>query len=81
MKTDRFSTGECATHTPTRPALSLVPETLETLLTRVIAEQRAESAGQADFLHACRRDAITAISVGRATGLLTPRTPDLRACR
>lgn len=80
MKTDRSSMGACATHIRTRPALRLVPETLETLLTRVIAEQRADTSDQADFLHACHRDAIAAIRIGRATGLLTPRTPDLVAC-
>lgn len=51
------------------PALALVPDNLETLLTGVIARLRSLPDATPD----CRRDAVAAIAIGRATGLLTPR--------
>jgi len=53
------------------PQLRLVPDTLETLLTRVVADLRASSPDTTAA--ACRRDAIAVIEAGRAAGLLTTR--------
>lgn len=83
MKIDRSlatASGESAPPRRTPPTLRLVPETLESVLTRLIAQQRADLAGQADFADTCRRDAIAAIMIGRATGLLTSAKPELAAC-
>ncbi|MEO6215379.1 MAG: hypothetical protein ABIO86_05075 [Sphingomonas sp.] len=59
-----------------RPHLRLVPDTLETLLTRVVANLRsAPDTAVADSTlgSACRRDAIAVIEAGRAAGLLEAR--------
>jgi len=57
-----------------RPQLRLVPDTLETLLTRVVANLRSSSPDTAtahsDFGSACRRDAMAVIEAGHAAGLL-----------
>ena len=57
-----------------RPHLHLVPDTLETLLTRVVANLRSSSTGIAiadsTLGSACHRDAIAVIEAGRAAGLL-----------
>ena len=59
------------------PHLHLVPDTLETLLTRVVANLRSSAPETAiagsDFGSACRRDAIAVIEAGRAAGLLKAR--------
>ncbi|UVO50671.1 hypothetical protein M0208_09120 [Sphingomonas sp. SUN019] len=47
----------------------MVPDNLETLLTGVIARLRSLPDASPD----CRRDAMAAIAIGRATGLLKPR--------
>jgi hypothetical protein len=62
------------------PHLRLVPDTLETLLTRVVATLRSSlpdpEAVDSAFAHACRRDAIAVIDAGQAAGLLhTHRRP------
>ena len=56
------------------PALRLVPDTLETLLTRVVTNLR-QSLSDAKtmppgFASACRRDAAAVIDAGRLAGLL-----------
>jgi len=60
-----------------RPQLSLVPDTLETLLTRVVADLRSSlpdaTAADSGFGSACRRDAIAVIEAGHAAGLLQLR--------
>ena len=60
------------------PQLHLVPDTLETLLTRVVANLRTSmpetATARADFGSACRRDAIAVIEAGRAAGLITMRS-------
>lgn len=60
-----------------RPHLHLVPETLETLLTRVVASLRSSSTGIAiadsTLGSACHLDAIAVIEAGRAAGLLESR--------
>ena len=59
-----------------RPHLHLVPDTLETLLARVVANLRsAPDTAVADSTlgSACRRDAIAVIEAGRAAGLLKTR--------
>lgn len=59
-----------------RPHLHLVPDTLETLLARVVANLRsAPDTAVADSTlgSACRRDAIAVIEAGRAAGLLKAR--------
>ena len=59
-----------------RPHLHLVPDTLETLLTRVVANLRSSSdmtVADAALGSACRRDAIAVIEAGRAAGLLKAR--------
>jgi hypothetical protein len=55
--------------------LRLVPDTLETLLTRVVADLRSSLSDTADsrFGLACRRDAIAVIEAGHAAGLLQAR--------
>jgi hypothetical protein len=55
-----------------RPHLHLVPDTLETLLTRVVATLRSSLTDgvPAGFASACRRDAIAVIDAGHAAGLL-----------
>jgi len=59
------------------PHLRLVPDTLETLLTRVVADLRSSLPGTAtadsEFASACRHDAIAVIKAGRAAGLLQAR--------
>lgn len=49
-------------------------DTLETLLTRVVADLRSSlpdaPAGDSAFASACRRDAIAVIEAGHAAGLL-----------
>ena len=59
------------------PHLHLVPDTLETLLTQVVANLRSfmpeTATGSSDFDSACRRDAIAVIEAGRAAGLLKAR--------
>jgi len=62
---------------PVRPHLRLVPDTLETLLTRVVADLRSSlpdsvTAGS-EFGSTCRRDAIAVIEAGHAAGLLQAR--------
>ncbi len=59
-----------------RPHLHLVPDTLETLLTRVVVTLRASLTDgvPADFASACRRDAIAVIDAGHAAGLF--QTPE-----
>jgi hypothetical protein len=60
-----------------RPHLRLVPDTLETLLTRVVADLRSSLPGavaaDAEFGSTCRRDAIAVIEAGHAAGLLQAR--------
>ena len=60
-----------------RPHLHLVPDTLETLLTRIVANLRSSSPDTAiadsALGSACRRDAIAIIEAGRAAGLLKAR--------
>lgn len=62
----------------------LVADTLETRLTQAIAASRAvpnEPATQDEaFQRACRRDAIAAIGLGRAIGLLREATPGIVLC-
>lgn len=52
-----------------RPVLALVPDNLETMLTGVIARLRSLPDATPD----CRRDALAAIAIARAAGLLKPR--------
>jgi hypothetical protein len=60
-----------------RPHLHLVPDTLETLLTRVVVNLRSSlpetATAGSDFGSACHRDAIAVIEAGRAAGLLEAR--------
>jgi hypothetical protein len=66
-----------------KPLLSLVPDTLETLLTKAIVALRSSpdfSVSAPDFTHACRRDAIAAIEIGRALGLLDPAARHVTLC-
>lgn len=60
-----------------RPHLHLVPDTLETLLTRIVANLRSSTPDIAitdsAIGSACRRDAIAVIEAGRAAGLLKTR--------
>ncbi|MEO7688719.1 MAG: hypothetical protein ABIS51_05485 [Sphingomonas sp.] len=60
-----------------RPHLHLVPDTLETLLTRIVANLRSSSPDTAiadsALGSACHRDAIAIIEAGRAAGLLKAR--------
>ena len=66
------------------PLLSLVPDTLETLLTNAIVALRSSpesSASPPDVTLACRRDAIAVIEIGRTLGLLQSSAPHLRVCR
>lgn len=62
---------------PVRPHLRLVPDTLETLLTRVVADLRSSLPGSvtadSEFGSTCRRDAIAVIEAGHAAGLLRTR--------
>lgn len=62
----------------------LVADTLETRLAQAIASSRtspAELAKQDEaFRRACRRDAITAIELGRALGLLPRVTRHVALC-
>ena len=56
-----------------RPHLHLVPDTLETLLTRVVANLRSApdtTVADSALGSACHRDAIAVIEAGRAAGLL-----------
>jgi hypothetical protein len=64
--------GENRKSARTRPHLHLVPDTLETLLTRVVVTLRASLTDgvPANFASACRRDAIAVIDAGHAAGLL-----------
>ena len=61
-----------------RPHLHLVPDTLETLLTRIVANLRSSAPDTAitdcALGSACRRDAIAVIEAGRAAGLLKARS-------
>ncbi|MFA5966473.1 MAG: hypothetical protein WC804_20845 [Sphingomonas sp.] len=71
---------------PNEPfAPRLIADTLETRLTQAIAASRAlpgEPASQDEaFRRACRRDAIAAIELGRAIGLLRQTTPGITLCR
>jgi hypothetical protein len=60
-----------------RPQLRLVPDTLETLLTRVVANLRSSlpdtATADSEFASACRRDAVAVIEAGHAAGLLQVR--------
>jgi len=63
---------------PIRQHLRLVPDTLETLLTRVVADLRSSlpgsvTAADSEFGSTCRRDAIAVIEAGHAAGLLHTR--------
>ena len=66
-------------HEPLRagPHLHLVPDTLETLLTRVVTELRSSlpdaPTAEVEFGSACRRDAVAVIEAGHAAGLLKRR--------
>ena len=56
-----------------RQHLHLVPDTLETLLTRVVTNLRSApdiAAADSTLGSACHRDAIAVIEAGRAAGLL-----------
>ena len=59
-----------------RPHLHLVPDTLETLLARVVANLRSApdtAVADSSLGSACHRDAIAVIEAGRAAGLLKAR--------
>ncbi|MEO9131518.1 MAG: hypothetical protein ABI240_09945 [Sphingomonas sp.] len=62
---------------PAGPQLRLVPDTLEMLLSRVIANLRSSlpnsAVAESEFGSACRRDAIAVIEAGHAAGLLQAR--------
>ena len=59
------------------PHLRLVPDTLETLLTRVVVNLRSSLPDimtvDSEFASSCRHDAIAVIEAGHAAGLLRAR--------
>lgn len=66
-----------------KPLLGLVPDTLETLLTKALVALRSSPdllANAPDFTLACRRDAVAAIEIGRTLGLLESSARHLTLC-